>query len=408
MKKNISIEKILLIAYFIILGIYQLALYYKSPWDTTGLTVNQIQNTNIIVKSFPFFAFIILIIFIAYRIIKKIPKNLFFPILILIIFGVIWIGYTVFFDKVSITVLIRSNTTPVIMIMPILILIGYDHKWWELLKKVFMIIACLSVVFAFYECIQVFLLFGFAQRATASAAMYLTILGFYSTYSIVVLTDEWLKNRKILILFLLIILLLNSGILQGRSWFLQIGILFLIYILRVKNSFDKFDIKRVIIPVFIILVTSLIVVINFDFFLGLIYRFETSGDTRTFQLVAFFEQVGFNKLLVGQGIYANYTFRDDTNFRFIDNQVLLIMFRYGIIPIILYLWLLLSPVFKSFYRGNKKLMIKSVILISWFLSMLGVSVFFNVTFNLAHSIILLSIGRLYYELKISNRGVNKL
>ena len=132
-------------------------------------------------------------------------------------------------------------------------------------------------------------------------------------------------------------------------------------------------------------------------FQGLIERFQTSGDTRTAQLKAFFSQVGFNDLMIGGGIRAGYLFNNDPNFHFVDNQVLLYMFRYGIIPTVTYLYLLLYPVYKSFRLKNKKLILKSIVLISWFAAMLGLSVYFNLTFGMAHMLIMIYTGRLFYE-----------
>ena len=90
---------------------------------------------------------------------------------------------------------------------------------------------------------------------------------------------------------------------------------------------------------------------------------------------------------------------DDSNFHFIDNQVLLYMFRYGIIPTIAYLYLLLYPVIKSFKLKDKKLMSKSLVSLSWFAAMLGLSVYFNLTFGMAHILIMIYTGRLFYEIK---------
>ena len=93
--------------------------------------------------------------------------------------------------------------------------------------------------------------------------------------------------------------------------------------------------------------------------------------------------------------YSTATVEDN----FIDNQVLLFLFRYGLIPTILYLYLLISPIVKSVKIKNKKMILKSAVLFSWFLAMMGLGVYFSISFGMAHMLIMLYTGRLFYETK---------
>lgn len=396
--RKIKFDTILLILMLALMAGYHFFIYFRSPWIRYGESIRQIRHDSLIVIGCSFFAFFALFILsILLLFTKKYPNKITLPIVIMLIFGIFWIGYSILFDDISPTLLLRDSFPPMSMITCGLIMVGYNHKWWGLLKKAIFLISCVFVLYAFAEIILAFIKFGFNYRITSGAPMYLYIVGLYATYGLVTLTSDWLKNKKIIVFILCILLFFNSAILQGRSWFIQTIVLFIIYVFRVRNVFKHNRLFRMT-ATFAPLVVSIIVFLtNIELFAGLIERFQTSGDTRTGQLESFFNQVTFKELMIGGGIRASYYYNGDPNFHFIDNQVLLYMFRYGIIPTITYLFILLYPVYKSFILGKKKLILKSIVLISWFLAMLGLSVYFNITFGMAHMLVMLYTGRLFYE-----------
>lgn len=399
--KKIKLDQFILLVMLILIAGYHFLIYFNSPWEVEGNSIHQIRNGNLIVIGCSFFSFlamVILIVLIMFT--KKIPLNLLVPISILIVFGVIWSAYTILFNNVSITLLLRDSFPPMSMITCGLVLVGFNDKWWSFLKKAFLIISCVFVIFSFLEIVRAYSKYGSEYRITYGAPMYLFIIGLYATYGVIVLTDEWKKKYKTVMLFLFVLLFFNSAILQGRSWFIQTIILFFIYLIKIFNYLKQHNKgMEYIIPIFIVLLVLTIFIYRIDLFEGLIFRFETSGDTRTYQLEAFFSQVGIEELIIGGGIAAGYLFNGDPNFHFIDNQVLLFLFRYGLIPTILYLYLLITPILKSLRIKNKKMILKTAVLFSWFLAMLGLGVYFNITFGMAHMLIMLYTGRLFYEVK---------
>lgn len=398
--RKIKLDTVLLILMLVLMAGYHFFVYFNSPWESYGDSIHQLRNDSLIVIGCSFFAFFaMLVLIILLLLTKKFPSRITIPIIIMIIFGFFWVGYSILFDNISPTLLLRDSFPPFSMITCGVILVGYSNKWWELLKKAIFIISCVFVLYSFAEIIIAFIEFGFDYRMTSGAPMYLYIIGLYATYGLVTLTEDWRNNRKILVFILVLLLFFNSAILQGRSWFIQTIILFAIYIFRIRAFFRKNALFRISITFSIIAIALIMFISNIELFEGLIDRFKNSGDTRTNQLETFFDQVGFFELMTGGGIRTGYYFNGDPNFHFIDNQVLLFMFRYGIIPTIVYLYLLLYPIIKSFILMNKKLIFKSLVLISWFAAMLGLSVYFNLTFGMAHMLIMLYTGRLFYEVK---------
>ncbi len=400
--KKIKLDKLLLIFTLVFICLFNFLSYFNSSWSVIEGSLRQNRQMGIITTGLIMGAFFLLFVLIFYLIFtKKYSLKLIVPIIFLELFGFIWTVYAVLIDKVSIGVLFRDSFPPISMMACGFVLVGYNDKWWPLIKKAIFIIACLFTFYSFCEIIVAFSRFGFEYRLTSGAPMYCYEIGLFATYGLIILTDEWKKNRKLLVFILVLLLFFNSAILQGRSWFLQTVILFVIYLFNIKEVLKKHKTLAIFVPVGIITITLVIFLSNIELFEGLIDRFVNSGDTRTSQLEQFFSQVSFGELLIGQGTKASYVYNNDMNFLFIDNQVLLFMFRFGIIPTICYCFLILYPFLKSIFLWSKKMMYRSVVLIAWFAAMMGFSVYFSISFGAMSLLILLYSGRLFYE--IDNR-----
>lgn len=400
--KKIKLDKLLLIFTLVFICLYNFLSYFNTPWSVSEDSLHQVRRMGILTTGLIIGAFAFLFVLTLFLIFsKKYSTKIIIPVIFLELFGFIWTAYAVLIDKVSIGVLFRDSFPPISMMACGFILAGYNDKWWPLIKKAIFIIACLFTFYSFYEIVIAFSKFGFEYRITYGAPMYCYEIGLFATFGLIILTDEWKKNRKLLVFILVVLLFFNSAILQGRSWFLQTVILFVIYLFNIKEVLKKHKTLAIFVPVGIITITLVIFLSNIELFEGLIDRFVNSGDTRTSQLEQFFSQVSFEELLIGQGTKASYTYNLDTNFHFIDNQVLLFMFRYGIVPTICYCYLILYPVIKSLILRNKRLFYRSLVLLFWFAAMIGVSVYFSISLGIMSLLILLYSGRLFYE--IDNR-----
>lgn len=398
--KKINLTNILFVLIILFLSLYDISRYFNRPWDILGDSIHQIRNDSVLligILLLGFVALLGLLLFILPN--KKYPKHVFIPVLFLIIFGFFWYGYGVFFDKISFTVILRDAFPPVSLVACGLLLFSYDDQNWPLIKKVIAIISVVFVFLSFIEIIQAYSEFGFEYRITYGSPMYLYEVGLFATYGLITLTDEWKEKHKAFVFVLVVLLVFNSAVLQGRSWFAQTIILFAVYIYRIRGVFKKGSAIRLVLPILIIGTAIAIFVSNSSLFDALIKRFTTSGDTRTPQLQTFFAQVDFIDLMFGQGTTAAYYFMGNPKYNFIDNQVLLFLFRYGIIPTVSYLFILVYPIIKALSSKNKHLILKSFPLISWTAAMLGLSVYFNISFGAASALTMLYVGRLMYEVK---------
>ena len=70
------------------------------------------------------------------------------------------------------------------------------------------------------------------------------------------------------------------------------------------------------------------------------------------------------------------------------------MFRYGIVPILLYTIMLIRPLWLSVVRFDWDLLRRSTIIILWLLAMGGLAVYFNLNTNIHCAVIWVVIGRL--------------
>lgn len=401
--KRIKLDKLLLILTFLCFSAYLFLSYFLVPWtlDTNAI---QIRRSSILISGLVFVGFACLMVLILYLIFtKKYPLKIFIPLLILFLFGVFWSIYAVFLENQYSTFLLRDNFPPTIMMACSFILVGYSNKYWNLIKKIIYIIAIWFIFFSFVEVIRGYLQFGFSYRITSSAPMYFFEIGLFSLYGIVLLTDDWKEKRKAFIFVLILFLIINAIILQGRTWFIHTVILLLIYLFGIRKTLKKRKGLIIIVPLLIVITLFIVFVTNKQIFEGLLNRFNSSGDTRTNQLVTFFEQVPLEKLVLGSGTRASYSFLDNVSYNYIDNQVLLFLFRYGMIPTIFYCFLTLYPVFKGITLKNKKIIYKSIVMIAWFGAMIGFSVYFNINLSILTLIVLAYCGRLFYEIDIKQK-----
>ena len=402
--KKLKFDKVLLVLTLIASSLFNFLSYFNTPWRIDADSVYQdrrmgIMTTGLLLIAFCFLMALTLTLIFS----KKYSKKIIVPILLLQFFGIFWTGYTYVIDKVSIGVLFRDSFPPISMLACGFVLAGYNDKFWPTIKKAIFIISCFFTIYSFYEILIAFAKFGFEYRIVYGAPMYCYEIGLFATYGLVILTDEWKEKRKLLVFILVLVLFFNSAILQGRSWFLQTTFLFVIYLFNIRKSLQKYKALSIFVPLGIIAVAAFIFIRNIELFEGLIDRFTSSGDTRTPQLQQFFEQVTFKDLLIGQGTKASYVYMNNPNFHFIDNQVLLFMFRYGMIPTFCYCFIILDPVLKSLILKDRRLIYKSLTMLVWFAAMMGVSVFFNISFGTMSMLILLYCGRLFYEIDNKNK-----
>lgn len=398
-RKNITLERALLFFTFFFFTIYTLFSYMGGSWYLKTASVSsltQAANTGTFVKLLLFCALVCFLFLVATQCLKqRLSPIIMLSLTILTLFGVFWTGYSILIDNVTILVLVRDPFPPITLLLPLAIFIGLKDNLWKDVKKYIFIFSIILIFASFISAINFFGTFGTSYRPTASGMIYWFYKGFFLLYATILFTDEWRKKYKPLVLILLIMLFFIAAILQARSWFIQTIILFIVYMATAKNKRGS-NMLTILISIAVMLI---LFVTNEDMFAGLIKRFTTSGDTRSGQLEQFFEQIGLQKLFLGQGMKANYDFSHFQDFNYIDNQFLLSMFRYGIIPTALYMFLLIYPIVRSIDERNKECLKQSLLMIVWIFAIFGLSVYFNLSFEIAGFVVFIMVGRIIRQLE---------
>jgi hypothetical protein len=320
----------------------------------------------------------------------KCSQGMFFSLFCLFAISILW-----FLESLQhygiLTILVNVNTPPVILWYVIIgFLLGTDDRCWYLVKKIVPYIAIMFTLMSLITAINFNLTFTGARMAESSLLTYF-MTGLWATAFWIFTADkESIRSSlgKLLLVFILVIVALVTN---SRGWLLQSSFL-LMYTIFSKNKKNKVSIivNRVLI------VALLIIGIYWlkDYFLtaytNLVNRI--GADTRSDQLTTFFSQVTFGEMIFGQGVNARY-YWNGRSYGFIDNQLLFMCFRYGIVPMLVFLLMIIRGIVIGWKnKKNEKYM-----LLMWLAAVLGLSVYFNMSMDVSNLMVMMMIGHLLKE-----------
>ncbi len=127
-------------------------------------------------------------------------------------------------------------------------------------------------------------------------------------------------------------------------------------------------------------------------------------DTRSSQYSEFFNQVPVTGLITGLGPKATYTYDNDPNYSYIDNQFLFILFKFGLPVLIGYCAVVIYPgLCLCLTAANRQERLLGLFFVLWVLAALGVSIYHNIHNNLPNLIAVLLAGRCFSLLALKQR-----
>lgn len=272
-----------------------------------------------------------------------------------------------------------------------LIFIGYSDKRYAIFKK-FLIV---SIVFISLLVIYNLIDFGAGEyrgMALSKYRVYAVNLVWMTPYIFLILKN----NEKLIALriFAISIGIITALITQTRSFLLIYILVFL---------FDFFYTKRKVYYTVGIVILSM-------FFIYMVLNTQSLGssvdlllkrgaeNTRSGQLAQFINQLNFFELIVGNGYEASWIF-NGTNYRYLDNQWLLLIWWAGFIPTALYFYLTAIIPTKLFFTKNidYETKVESFILIIWTLACTGLAIYTTMAIEFFFFIICIIQGRLLYK-----------
>lgn len=391
---NINLSKSLIWIAFIVWLIRFGYMYVNEPYIRSSLMVNNIMtmSRNNMYSNLMLIIFIACFTILALKSILKCKKNIaMFYVIVMFFFGVFWTIISVY--NIGIVNVFKSTITPFIFIMSICIYIGYsDEIWNEILKTISFSTIILTLIAA-YETYRYVTQCGMLLRLTVSGAMYGLVSAVFLMYVTLLLNDKAIKNHKIILLIQIFTLFIVAIVVQSRSWVIHLIIILCIYIYKVSKKY-KYS-KLAMIAIIMLVIGVILISWNGISMLstGLVSRM--SSDSRSDQLTAFFSQVTIKDLFLGKGIMAKYYWRG-VYYEYLDNLILINMFKFGMIPMISYLLLILKPIFYGIFHKTSMARSSMIFLLAWLMAMLGFSIYVSYSLNIYNFVIYIVIGRTLY------------
>ena len=392
--KITDVELLIVVAFFvnIICFAYQ---HINSRYTTYDLSLNG-ENISTVIRNDYIVSFLVLIVMLCFFFAaalalsgKKRINSTVLCVLILIVSGFLWTIAAI--QKSSIVVVVKSPVSPFVLVMAFLVFIGYNEKAWEITKKMVFFSSVAYTLISVYEIIRFISVFGLSNRLMRSGALYAIIIVIFFIYFNLLFNDELVKKHKIIIPVQLFVTISITLILQSRSWVLHSLILVVIFVYKLsknyKNKLVYFLIVSFIGLVIIALASGYLITISG----GLLDRM--TDDSRTGQLNAFFSQVTFRDLMLGGGMQAGYYCFGNPNYQFLDNLILLTMFKYGIIPTLTYLSLMIIPIYYGFTHRESEARKGLLFFVVWIVIMMGVGIFISYSNNIYNYLIYIIMGR---------------
>lgn len=379
----ITIKKILVYTLLTVLIYETIIKYVGVSWVST-VYANVVSMQG---KTIPRIKYIIFILIVLMGLSEHFYKKnvLTFSGISLIVVGVFWC----IFDFDSGLALIYLDSPPALLIeIGCLFLVLQDDKIRKILIK-------LCGFFAvFFTVLTVVDLMAFLKEYSLIRIANGNIIEHFANSLFLVTTwncfIECEKQKTFVLYGCSISLVLISVFITSRGWMIQsVMLMASVYLSNSKrNIFEK--VKRVILVICIFACVYLIITTYMnDAFSYLIDRI--GQDTRSLQLVTFFEQVPITKLIVGQGANATYLWNGSA-YAYVDNIYLFWMLRYGIVSVIAY-WI---PFIYGLVAKNKNSYLNSkfqysVMIVMWMAAMGGLCIYYSIRLDIANIFLIVAI-----------------
>lgn len=298
-----------------------------------------------------------------------------------------------FLEKNQLSLLFVGNFTPLTLLFGGILVSGFDNNFTYYVSKLSKYVAIIFLFLSLYYTLQFYLSYGSVGiRYGNSHIMSFFIYGFYALTLFVFGNKEFGYCTNYKLIYALTILAFVLAIASvSRGWIIQtLALLLYTYIGKDKSgkkSQSRLMGKMIIVIVVVGLLVIVLIQIAPDIMSTLGGRLDE--DTRSNQLQEFISQLDFEKVIWGQGYNATYIESAHGVYSYIDNQFLMMIFRYGLIPFIIYLALLVKSIWAFIkYRvgyGFASLM--------WFAALNGIAIYLGFGIDVHNFFIMVIIGR---------------
>lgn len=288
---------------------------------------------------------------------------------------------SVLFGNVPTTVFINVPTT--VFIIPLFYLLSEDPRIEQLIKEWVPLLSLICFIASLASIIKFKSICGFGSYIGLCPARDYFAFGISLYWSTVVLTSND-EHGYFITMGIGILACIAAFMLATRSWLIQPMLVMLVATFMAKGIDKVF--KRTVIVIFAagtaLLALSFIYPEVLDSFLNRI-----GEDTRSSQYEIFYSQVEPASLIFGNGISAGYRYGTNSNYLFFDNQIIYLMFHFGVLAVVPLLYVLLRCLFGSSKNSQCKF-----VALFYLMAILGLSTYYSYTINVGVVLLFSSFG----------------
>lgn len=320
----------------------------------------------------------------------------FFPVVIMIFMMLLWSASPL--KQYGMGILRLLSSPAVYIACAMAFHLGESEEINKIATRLCWMGGCIYLGMALSEVTKYYLSYGNVRMAQGSIITYFSCALFFFAILICENTDT---NKNRLLFGIASGLLLLVGVLTlSRGWMLQsVAVLIIYYVKYGKTE----SLNKKIINVISVIIAGILVYFVLTRFFGnamgaMLGR--VNQDTRSNQLTQFFEEVSICNLLIGQGMNATYTL-NGKQYAYIDNQIILILFRYGLISVVAYLYPMLKILIHSIFsfKCQEKSNGIGMVVFMWIAALCGISIYFGNKFDILNIIVMTKIGHAYASIE---------
>ena len=316
-----------------------------------------------------------------------------FLTLVSLVIGVFYFFEGIYVHNDHFFPLARAALNPMFLLIICAAFVVYDERFFAKLLRVVLFTSILFLLLGLYVLlvdVQELIIRGNTPLLQFRTGAFWGFV-FYMSFK-----EKLSKGEYIVLLMGLLCCTVTSFIIASRSWCIQ-GIISLVLLNIIAYREKK--LRR--------LVVILCVVFAFVVIPSLYETFQTTDwydrwedkmgqDTRSEQYVEVFDQMPLHYFIVGNGFHTSWL-QGNVSYNYIDNQTVMFLYRYGIIPTVTYYLFLLIPLFRVL-RNRANYSIKPIILLMlWIFAINGLSVFNTLNWDWANFLIAIACARLWSQ-----------
>lgn len=326
----------------------------------------------------------------------KISMRFILPVVIMILMMLLWSASSLKQYGMGVLRLLSSPTVYIACAMAFHL--GESEEINKIATRLCWTGGCIYLGMALIGVTKYYLSYGNVRMAQGSIITYYSCALFF--FAILICENSDTNKNRLLFGIASGLLLLVGVLTLSRGWMLQGATLLITYYIKYSKTES---LNKKIINVISVIIAGILVYFVLTRFFGnamgaMIGRINQ--DTRSSQLTQFFEEVPIYNLLIGQGMNVTYTLNGN-QYAYIDNQIILILFRYGLISTTAYLYpmlkILMHSVF-SFKRQEEGNGIGMVVFM-WIAALCGISIYFGNRLDILNIIVMTKVGHAYASIE---------